>query len=278
MTEAAAQHAVRQQVDRALARKLEAAHGWCISQYAASLARLRPQVGAAVLPIAGGVAIYTGPSPFSFTVGAGMNEPVTETDLDQIEEFFFSRNHAVRIDVTPFTDPSLEELVRRRGYRFSELTSVLGRSLETDLPATEWPKDVIVRWAHEDELDLLIEVIARCFFVQDPGADRRENMRALFGVPKALNTFAVTRGEVVGVASGMISDDREIAVFFGSATRPEFRRRGIHRAMLQFRLARAKAEGCKLAVITATPGSTSERNLHRHGFETCYQKVTYTSG
>lgn len=278
MSEPAARHARRRQVDGAFARKLEAAHGWCISQYAYSLAHLRPQVGADVLPVAGGMAIYTGPSPFSFTVGVGIGDPVSESELDQIEEFFRSRNHAVRIDITPHTDSSLQEMILRRGYRISEITSVLVRSLETELGTVEWPMDTIVRWASEDELELLIDVVAKCFYVNDPGPERRQNMRALFGVPKALNTFAIKDNELVGVASGMIPEDRGVAVLFGSATMPEFRRRGIHRAMLQFRLARAKAEGCKIAMITATPGSVSERNLHRHGFEECYQKLTYVRG
>jgi GNAT superfamily N-acetyltransferase len=261
--------------DRILARRLEALHGWCIAQYAASLQKLRPQVGAGVLNVAGGHAIYTGPSPFSFTVGLGMKGPVSADELDRIEEYFTSRGHATRVDVTPYSDPSLRELIWGRGYRVSEVTAVLVRNLETELPAVSWPEGVHVRWAEPHECDLWIDVVARCFFAHDPGRERRANMSALFHVPDSLNVLAMCNRALVGVAGGMIPADREIAPLFASATLPPFRRRGVHRAMLQMRLEQAKLEGCKLAMITATPGSESERNLHRHGFVPCDEKGTY---
>jgi GNAT superfamily N-acetyltransferase len=298
----AAPTAAQPETDRALASRLEAMHGWCISQYALSLQRLRPAVGAAVLPIAGGIAIYTGPSPFSFTVGIGITGSVTVEQVDAIEEFFRSRNHSVRIDVTPFTDPGMLDLLRSRNYRPSEFTSVLvldlglcgdravprpvatsGLSSTTSaLPGfarpgaiATLPDKTTIRWAALEECNVWIDVVAHCFFVADPGLDRRANMAALFHVPGSLNTFATVNDELVGVASGMIHPDGDIVALFGSATLPQFRRRGIHRAMLDFRLSHARLQGCKLALITATPGSTSERNLVRHGFVSCYEKVTY---
>lgn len=273
MTHATAQ--TKPQVDRELARKLESVHGWCVAQYAASLQRMCPQVGAAVLEIAGGVAIYAGPSPFSFMVGAGMDGPVRTEDLEHIEEFFASRQHAARIDVTPYSDPSLSELLLERGYRVSEMTAVLVRELQSDLPPVFWPENIAVRWAEPGDCERWVDVVAKCFFVHTPGPEQRANMAAMFSVPHSLNVLATCGGTLAGVAGGMIPDDREVAPLFASATLPQFRRNGIHGAMLQFRLAQAKAEGCKLAMITATPGSTSERNLHRHGFVACYEKVTW---
>jgi GNAT superfamily N-acetyltransferase len=271
----AALTAAQPKADGALASRLEATHGWCIAQYAASLQRLRPTVGASVLPVAGGLAIYTGPSPFSFTVGIGMGGPVSTDELDRIEQFFQSRQHAVRIDVTPFTHPSLLQMLRDRGYRRSEFTSVLVFDLAGELSSTPPPANCAIRWAEANECDAWIDVVSHCFFVANPGPERRANMAALFHVPGSLNTFATVNDALVGVAGGMTHPDGEIIALFGSATLPQFRRRGIHRAMLDFRLSHARARGCKLALITATPGSTSERNLMRHGFVECYEKVTY---
>ncbi len=275
----------------ALAQKLESMHGWCIAQYAASLMRMRPSVGAAILPVAGGIAIYTGPSPFSFTVGAGMAGPVSVEEIDAIEDFFRLRQHSVRVDITPFTHPGLLETLLSRGYRRSEFTSVLvldlgalpggrpgtddARRSSPDARGSAAPERTVVRWAGLEECNRWIEVIAHCFFVDDPGPERRANMAALFHVPGSLNTFTSVGNEVVGVAGGMIHPDGDLVALFGSATLPRFRRRGIHHAMLDFRLNHARSQGCKLALITATPGSTSERNLMRYGFVECYQKVTY---
>jgi hypothetical protein len=53
----------------------------------------------------------------------------------------------------------------------------------------------------------------------------------------------------------------------GAGTLPAERRRGVQAALLQARLAAAAARGCDLAIITVQPGSVSQRNVQRHGFE-----------
>jgi GNAT superfamily N-acetyltransferase len=53
----------------------------------------------------------------------------------------------------------------------------------------------------------------------------------------------------------------------GAATLPEFRCRGVQRALIESRLAVATRAGCELAVVTADPGSSSGRNAERTGFQ-----------
>ena len=264
------------EVGAKLARTLEAAHGWCISQYAASVARLNPHVRAAVAPVNSGVSIYVGPSPFSFAVGLAMDAPIAEAEINEVEDFFRSRSIPPRIDICPYTDPGLLPILEQRGYTPAEVTSVLAFDLEADLRATK-NDHAVLRWAEEQDCDVWVDVVARCFFETDPGERARSRMAALFQVPDSLNVIATVGGSLAGVAGGMIPEDRAVAALFGSAVLPQFRHNRVHQAMIDFRLQRAKELGCRLAVASATPGTVSEHNLTRFGFVPCYHKITYVA-
>jgi GNAT superfamily N-acetyltransferase len=57
------------------------------------------------------------------------------------------------------------------------------------------------------------------------------------------------------------------------ATAPPFRRRGCQSALLRRCVADSAAAGCQLLAYQAGPGSDSERNVLRHGFQIAYTKV-----
>jgi GNAT superfamily N-acetyltransferase len=59
----------------------------------------------------------------------------------------------------------------------------------------------------------------------------------------------------------------------GAATLPAFRRRGVQSALLHARLAQARQAGCDLAVVTTQPGSKSQENVQRAGFELLYVRA-----
>ena len=54
---------------------------------------------------------------------------------------------------------------------------------------------------------------------------------------------------------------------------PDHRRRGIQTALLSARLAAAAAAGCDIAVITTQPGSRSQQNAQRQGFDLLYTRA-----
>jgi len=59
----------------------------------------------------------------------------------------------------------------------------------------------------------------------------------------------------------------------GAGTVPASRRRGVQSALLSARLAEARAKGCDLAVVTTQPGSKSQENVQRAGFELLYSRA-----
>jgi GNAT superfamily N-acetyltransferase len=66
---------------------------------------------------------------------------------------------------------------------------------------------------------------------------------------------------------------RGVALLAGAATLPAYRRRGVHAALHQTRLALARRSGCDLAVQGAEPGSTSQRNAERRGLRVAFTRA-----
>jgi predicted acetyltransferase len=64
-----------------------------------------------------------------------------------------------------------------------------------------------------------------------------------------------------------------VAQLTGAATAPAHRRRGVQSALLSARLADAAAADCDVAVITTQPGSKSQQNAQRQGFDLLYARA-----
>jgi GNAT superfamily N-acetyltransferase len=206
-------------------------------------------------------------------VSLGISRAVTQADLDLVERFYGSRRVATKVDITPTTDPTLSRITHERGYHVADLTSVL--LLQVRDAAIEPAPDVLVRWARPEDCEVWVDTIAQNFYVSDPGKARRKSIACVFHAPHALNVIAMVNGEVAGVAGMMVPHGGGIAVIYGSCTFPQFRRMGVHREMLRLRVETARSAGCSAVMATALPGSDSERNLTRCGFELCYVKTSW---
>ena len=82
---------------------------------------------------------------------------------------------------------------------------------------------------------------------------------------------------VAGGVASFAGKRGSIAQFTGAATLPAHRRRGVQTALLAARLA-AAAAGCDLAVITTAPGTRSQRNAQRQGFDLLYTRAILIKG
>ena len=251
--------------DAALARRLEAAEALNARGCTAS------PPGAAFLDIAGGTAIFVGAdSPLTQAVGLGLNAAVSEEEVDALEGFFRSRGSKVSIDLCPLADPSLLEILGRRGYRANEFNNVLVKRI-AGAPIVLAPR---VRRAIAGEDDLWSHTVGRGFFDQgDLTTAEMDVGRAIFGMPGAMCYVAVTdTGEPVGGGALAVRDG--LATLFADSTIANFRRHGFHRELIAARLNEAIALGCDSATAATLPGSTSQRNFERLGFEVVYTKVT----
>jgi GNAT superfamily N-acetyltransferase len=260
--------------DRALARRLEAADAWFKAAYVEAQARLRPELGAAVEPVAGGYAAYAGPgSPLNRAVGLGMEEPTGAEALDAVEHFFHHRRALARIDVCPLADSSLVQGLSHRGYYLAEFKNVWARPLRGDGDFTSPVAGVQVRAARPEEAALWIRTVSQGFAGRDTVTPEDQEIAAPnFYTSTATCFLAWVDGEAAG--GGALATYQGLAAFFSASTRPAFRGRGVQTALLRARLAAAVAAGCDLALVHTTPGNASQRNVQRMGFCLAYTKLT----
>jgi hypothetical protein len=225
---------------------------------------------AAVLEVAGGFAIFVGiGSPLTHAVGLGMRGPVRANEVDRLEEFYRTRGASVTVDLCPLADVSLVEALSQRGYRLTEFNNVLVRPL----PGTEiGPSGAPVRSANDGEEQLWAYTVGRGFLEKDTLTPEEMDVgRAIWHMPGSLRYIALS-GEQPAAAAAMAMHGG-LAALFADSTVMGFRGAGLHAALIRERLRAAARAGCDLATAATLPGSVSQRNYERNGFQVAYTKA-----
>ncbi|MCB9570402.1 MAG: GNAT family N-acetyltransferase [Myxococcales bacterium] len=267
----------------ALAARIEAAERDLIAEAVASSRARDPGEGAAVWPLAGGVAAWAGAgSPLNKDAGLGFAGPPDEDALAAIERAFAARGAALQVELATLADPAIAPLLSGRGYLLGGFENVLGRRLDPhEAPPT--PPAIDVRESAADELDAWVDVVVDGFATPDTeGVPSHESfpreiiarvIRDQSGGASFARFTARLDGAIAGGASMRIAARQRIAQLCGAATLPALRRRGVQSALLNARLRAAAAAGCELAVITTLPGSRSQENAERQGFALLYSRA-----
>lgn len=267
-------------VDQALAARIERAEGAFIAACSRAI-ESRHGVAAFQEPVAGGIASYAGPeSPFNKVAGTGFDGLPSTTELSSIEERYDTVGAAVSFEISTLGDPEIFELLTARGYLLVSFEDVLVCELGDRRPRPA--AGIEVRRA-EDELETWMAIAVESALRGDTaGVPQHDTFpRSALetaeqaGVDAGAQAFmALLDGQPAG--SGGLHVVGEIAQLTGAGTLPEHRRRGVQTALVQARLADASAAGCSYAVVTTQPGSTSQANMRRAGFELGYTRAVLT--
>lgn len=257
-----------------LARRIEKAESDLI--VAATRAARDRGADGLVLPVAGGFACFAEPnSPMNKVVGLGFDGLPDEAVLGEIERAFAARGSATQVELSNLADPEVTALLSGRGYRLEEFENVLGRPVG-DEPAPV--SDVQVRRA--DDLTAWVNVVVEGFAHPDgEGPVSHEQFpadiveRAERDMEKAGATAYVALCDSVIAGGAMMRVAGSIAQLAGAATAPAYRRRGVQAALLATRLHEAAGAGCEIAVVTTAPGSKSQHNVQRRGFQLLYTRA-----
>lgn len=261
-------------LDLQLAREIELAEAEAAVGCADLMKRMQPESGAAVEPIAGGYAVYCGAdNPITQAVGLGLHGPVSAEEFNQLEAFYLSRNEPIRVETCPLADATLFEQYKERNYHVSEFSNVMVQPVRDG--ATPAPSAKIeIQLLGREEIDLWVLTVAQGFAENYPVTQELLSVMKMFALGKNTECYvARIDGRVVGGATLALRG--RIAGLFGASTLQEFRKRGVQTALLHTRLKRAAEAGCGLAVSLARPGSTSQRNITRQGFQTLYTRVKF---
>jgi GNAT superfamily N-acetyltransferase len=260
--------------DLELSRRLERAEGFTCVEYAAARRRVFPSSNPEWIKCAGADVVFDGPeSPITQTFGLGLFEELTPTALDKIEAFFAERGAPVFHEVSPFAGLDALNLLCARNYRPIEISSVLYRGVGERHPITSGP--ITVRVVPPDDTALWNDTSTRGWSAEHPEyADFFRDHGAISSARKHCYCFLAEYEGVPG-AAGSLSIHDGVALFSGSSTVPEFRRRGLQNALLHERMRYAHDHGCTIAMMVAEPGSNSQRNAERQGFHIAYTRMKW---
>ncbi len=263
--------------DRALAARIEDLAAQDGIRMARAARRLFPDREPAWIEVAGGSAAYVWrDSPFNGAIGMGLQAEVTAQDIVAIEEFFAQRDLGATVNTCPLADPSLFALLAERGYVPLDVENVLVVDLSDGLPAeheqgVEPAASVEVRICSEAERDVWARVAAQGF--ADNGVPSQAELDISTMVahrPDAVLLLATVHGEIAG--TGEILTVGDVGFLSGDATLARYRGIGVQTALQRERLRIAVEAGCDIAITEATPGSGSQRNQERRGFQVAYTR------
>ena len=266
--------------DTALARRIEQAETRLIADTSRA-AQARTGTDGFLIPIAGGMASFAEPdSPFNKVVGLGFDGVPGLDELDAIEKAFAARGAPTQVELAHLAESAIGELLSDRGYRLESFENVLGLALDSD-PELITPAGIEVRRSADDELEDWIAVVADASTHPDTqglpwhdefAREAIENAERDFAAAGGTRYAAFRDGVLAGGADFRGTDG--IAQLAGAATAPAHRRHGVQSALVAARLADAHAAGCDVAVIVTQPGSKSQQNAQRRGFDLLYTRAT----
>ncbi|MGO4442550.1 GNAT family N-acetyltransferase [Mycobacterium sp. 2YAF39] len=232
-----------------------------------------------VMPTAGGAACFAGQnSPFNKVVGLGFAAVPDDAELDEIERAYSAVGSPTQVELAHLADPEIGALLTGRGYALVGFENVLGRPLDSTADRIV-PPGVEIRSSGDDEFETWLDVVVDGFAQPDTQgiASHEEFPRDMIAAATrdmaaagATRYVALHDGVIAGAASVRMADG--IAQLTGAATMPAHRRRGIQTALLAARLADATAQ-CDIAVVTTAPGSKSQENVQRRGFQLLYTRA-----
>lgn len=234
----------------------------------------------ASLEVAGGRALcaFAG-SPLNKVLGLGLGAAVEDADLDAIEEFYDERGIPVQIELCPLASPNLPARLTKRGYQLQAFENQLARELGDErVPDPE----LRVTRTTPDLDDLWLRIVATGFAsADDPGATAPPPPDLLENIGKVMNGFihhdferllVWVDGEPAGAGNVYVLDG--VLGIAGTATLPAFRRRGVQQAIVAHAL-NSGVGRAELAMATTAPGSISQRNFERAGFQVVYTRAIF---
>ncbi len=262
-------------VDHALAARLERAEGAIGCRFVEARAALDPSSGACWLDVDGAWAIFDGPgSPLTQTFGLGIAGAVSDETVAAIEAFFAARGVPSEHEVSPLALGEAMAVLSSRGYEPFELTSVMFRPAAGDAVPASLTAAQTVRVIAPGEAAAWAEVAADGWSDTPEVVPFVRAVGPVYAQMRNTQCFLVEHGSVTA-AAGVLAVHDGVAVLGGASTRPGQRRKGAQLALLGARLDEARRLGCDLAMMSARPGSNSQRNAERHGFRIAYTRIKW---
>ena len=203
--------------------------------------------------------------------GFGMFEPATEAALDSILEILtVARISAIRFRAPPTEQRAeITEWLKQRGMKRSALV-VHWFTATAPVRAVDTAHEI--RRLRDDERERFGQLIALHYHLKPP--DSAAFHARLEEIPGMICYMAFDGEKAVGTGA-LYLDGEGCIVEYGTTLGP-YRKQGLQRATIGYRLNAAAAAGCRWACASTIGSDRSSRNLVRQGFEKAYDAPVFT--
>jgi hypothetical protein len=218
------------------------------------------------IPVAGGYAICLQGTLLQYGLGVGTSRPLREDDFRIVDEFYGSRRLPSRLELHPVVAERDASIVARWGYRPERAIAMLEREIGPDplLPAGFSVETLTTRKLEWTEL------VAAGLRDTAPRADIERLRRTTHVCASAAGALVAIRVEGKLAGGGALGVTGDAAFLFCASTLPEYRRRGVHAALIGARLAIGRSRGATFAFMTAAPDSDALASAESAGFSATY--------
>ncbi len=242
-------------------------------------ARSRPLLARYSLTVAGGSVCAQTPNHWGNRwMGAGLQGPVQDADIDRAEAFWRSHSVTGAVTTCPWTHASAAEHLSRRGYRVTGTLQAWARAVGPLSESVLLDSGVqITRVDPDNAIDCMHHISQMAWGfgqanVRVP-ADAVEVGYRVITHPMSTGFLARRGDQVIGASTLECSGDQ--AAFFGSVVVDGERRKGVQHAFFRQRMKVAMGLGATISVVTGEPESTTPRTAKRLGFEHVYDTQTW---
>ncbi len=258
-----------------LARRVERALAHDAAAWAAAMRRLDPTSPASAVDRAGGAVVHIGAGLYvNRAIGMGVSEEADAADVDFVVDFFDKRRMHAEIELCPYADDRLRRRASERGFSLAWFRTVFTQAVRNSSTPPEGAAangamtyEPVGSMATRAEWAAMHRALAT-----GPPPEALDQVLAARNAVAGSHDFIVRRDRLTaGVCSVTVHDG--VATLGGMGVVPRFRGRGVHAECIAFRLGVARELGADLALVTATPGSVSARNVERAGFQPRYTSV-----
>lgn len=197
-------------------------------------------------------------------------ESPNDSLLDRIRSFYSDRKLPVRFEIA---EPLVSNELRKRFFDFglkeTGSLTVVHRDVSSSPPP---PREVMARRIFREELPSFGDVYVAGFELRAPLDEfTRSDVETWLDIPYWSLYLALVNETPAGAA--VLAAYDAVAYLGSASTLPEFRRRGVHTALLARRITDAAVAGCSTVFARVSDPSASFESMLRIGFTPAYRKL-----
>jgi len=197
--------------------------------------------------------------------------------VDHMIDFYNQRDIQPRFEITPaYSSSELFKALSDKGYTQCGFhTSLYGELTDETILNPKLNSLITIREIKQHEYDVFGDIYVKGFnmpsFLKEHVA---KNNKVLHNNEHWTIYLATIEDKPVGI--GVLFAYDGIGSLAASVTHPEFRNKGVHRALVFKRLQQAIGHNCHLVVGQAEYGSVSQNNMEKTGMKIAYTKSIWT--